>query len=324
MTGAGPEGPAVSPANSRGTEAARTITVASAPCSYGAWELTIGVNPAVPDAPDLLDEVERAGYQGVDLGPVGFLGAGEALRDNLVSRDLLLAGGFLELCFASAAESADSMARLEDLLDAFDAAAVGQPAPRPTLADAGSELRRRFPGRAATDPRFGWSDEEWAQFAKGLAKAVARCRERGYEPCFHPHAGSYVEAVWEIERLLELSDIGLCFDTGHVVVGGGDPVAKLRDWATRVNQFHLKDVRLDLLGSVMRERAPVVAIWERAVFCELGGGGVQIDALLSILRDVGYAGWLVVEQDSIPAATDLTRAARDQAANRQFLRARGL
>ena len=273
------------------TETASGITVASAPCSYGAWELTIGVNPAVPDAPDLLDEVERAGYRGVDLGPVGFLGVGDGLRDSLARRDLLLAGGFLELCFASAAESTDSMARLEELLDAFDAAPAGHPAPRPTLADAGSELRRRHPGRAATDRSLGWSDEEWVRFAKGLGKSVARCRERGYEPCFHPHTGSFVEAVWEIERLLELSDVGLCFDTGHVVVGGGDPVAKLRDWSGRVNQFHLKDVRLDLLESVLRDEAPAAAIWERAVFCELGGGGIEIDALLSILQDFGYA-WL--------------------------------
>jgi inosose dehydratase len=55
------------------------------------------------------------------------------------------------------------------------------------------------------------------------AGALELARSRGLEPSFHHHAGSYVEAPWEIERLLELTDVGLLLDTGHLAVGGGDP-----------------------------------------------------------------------------------------------------
>ena len=47
----------------------------------------------------------------------------------------------------------------------------------------------------------------------GLARVIARCRDRGYEPTFHPETGTHVEAPWEIERVLEVSDVGLCLET---------------------------------------------------------------------------------------------------------------
>ena len=51
------------------------IVVANAPVSYGAFELTVGIDPNVPDGVHVLDEVAGAGYGGIDLGPVGYLGS---------------------------------------------------------------------------------------------------------------------------------------------------------------------------------------------------------------------------------------------------------
>src|SRR5579863_3187378 len=79
------------------TGASHAITVANAPCSFGAFELTVGINPNVPDAVALLDQVAGTGYAGIDLGPPGYLGLGDELRERLSSRGLALAGGYLEL-----------------------------------------------------------------------------------------------------------------------------------------------------------------------------------------------------------------------------------
>ena len=55
------------------------------------------INPNVPDAVELLDQVAEAGYAGIDLGPAGYLGLGDELHERLSSRGLGLAGGYLEL-----------------------------------------------------------------------------------------------------------------------------------------------------------------------------------------------------------------------------------
>jgi inosose dehydratase len=76
------------------------LTIANAPISYGAFELTVGIDPNVPDAEFVLNEVSGAGYAGIDLGPVGYLGNGPELAERLASRNLGLAGAYLEFPFS--------------------------------------------------------------------------------------------------------------------------------------------------------------------------------------------------------------------------------
>lgn len=300
------------------------MTVANAPCSYGAFEITVGVDPNVPSALTLLDEVTEAGYSGIDLGPVGYLGNVDELPARLRDRGLALAGGYFQIEFNDPTRLPDELLQLDRLLDVFDAAADGGPPARPTLADAGSESRLAQPGRAQADHSLGWDDAGWVRFADSMAKVLERCRDRGYEPTFHPHTATYVEAPWEIEQLLALTDVGVCLDTGHLLVGGGDPVQAVRDWADRINHVHLKDAKLDVVRGIVDDRAPVRAIWERRAFCRLGTGDIPLDDVLEKLRAGGYRGWLVVEQDIFPDPDAPDQPAVDQQRNREYLRARGL
>ena len=81
----------------------RAVLVANAPVSYGAFERTVGL-PGVPTAEAVLSAVAEAGYDGIDLGPVGFLGRGEQLLEALATRGLALAGGYVELPFSDPGE----------------------------------------------------------------------------------------------------------------------------------------------------------------------------------------------------------------------------
>jgi inosose dehydratase len=300
------------------------VQVANAPCSYGAFEFTVGIDPNVPDGLAVLDHVAGAGYAGIDLGPVGYLGANGELHDRLAERGLGLAGGYVPLPFSDPAAFAAEVGYLDSMLDLLDTLPPGL-APRPTLADAGSPARLAAPGAAATQPELGLDADGWRNFAVGLTAAVRRCRDRGYEPTFHHHLGTYIEAVWEIERVLELTDVGLCLDTGHLLAGGGEPVVGLREWKGRINHIHLKDCRRDLLASIVADRAPMQEIWRRRAFCALGQGDVGMDEVLTAITDIGYSGWLVVEQDIFPdPAEPVDVPAADQVANREWLRARGI
>jgi inosose dehydratase len=300
------------------------MVVANAPCSYGAFEITVGVDPNVPPGDELLAAVSDAGYSGIDLGPLGYLGTADDLPARLRARDLALAGGYFEVAFSEPDRLDDELARLDRLLDVFDVSANGGPPARPTLADAGSESRRNYPGRAQGDPSLGWDDAGWARFADAMARLVERCRARGYEPTFHPHTATYIEAPWEIDRLLSVTDASVCLDTGHLLIGGGDPVQAVRDWGARINHVHLKDAKLAVIDEIVADRAPVRAIWERGAFCRLGTGDVAIDQVLEQLRAHEYRGWLVVEQDILPDPSDPGKPVTDQRLNREYLRERGL
>lgn len=304
------------------------MMIANAPVSFGAFEVTVGHNPNIPAGPAVLDAVAGAGYDGIDLGPPGYLGTPEELPGRLRSRGLRLAGGYLALPFSQPDAMPAAIPALGALLDLFDATrspdAEAYP-PRPTLADAGSDRRRSAPGRAHLDRSLGLRADGWARLAEGVRQVVDLCRGRGYEPTFHHHGGTYVEAPWEIEELLLRTDVGLCLDTGHLLLAGGDPVHAIEHWRDRINHVHLKDVRLSVVDAIVRERAPLMEVWRRWAFCALGDGDMAVDRVLDELKAQRYSGWLVVEQDTIPEADDAPdRAARDQARNRAFLRARGI
>lgn len=303
------------------------IVIANAPVSYGAFELTVGIDPMVPTALDVLDQVAAAGYAGIDLGPVGFLGRGGELRERLASRNLGLVGAYIELPYADPAALQGALRALDELLDTLDEAGPNRdtPPPRPTLADAGSDTRRQRPGRATVHHGFGLNAVGWRRFAAGLAEVVGRCRDRGYEPTFHHETGTFVEAPWEIERVLEVSDIGLCVDTGHLLLAGGDAIAAIEAWASRINHIHLKDARRSVMAGIVADGAPASAIWEREAFPALGHGDLDVEGVISALGRIGYSGWLVVEQDTLPRTKErFERAATDQRANRQYLARHGL
>ena len=298
------------------------VTVANAPISYGAFELTVGVDPSVPDGEKVLDEVRAAGYAGIDLGPVGYLGGGTVLAERLAGRRLGLAGAYLEFPFTDHDALAGLYPDLDAMLDTFDAvrSVVPGPAPRPTIADAGSDARRRAPGRSHADHSRGLDEAGWERLAVGLRSVVGRCRDRGYEPTFHHETGTFVEAPWEIERVLEVSDVGLCLDTGHFFVGGGDPVAAIRDWSSRINHVHVKDAVRSVMDGIVADNEPATAIWSREAFCALGEGDVDVAGVLAELERIDYEGWLVVEQDIFPQTPErFAQAIEDQRRNRQFL-----
>ncbi|MGH3149613.1 MAG: xylose isomerase, partial [Streptosporangiaceae bacterium] len=126
----------------------RPIAVANAPVSYGAFELTVGHDPNVPDGATVLDQVAAAGYDGIDLGPVGYLGSNERLGELLAERGLGLAGAYVELPYADPDALQRALPELDAILATFDAVRsyLPGPPPRPTLAEAGSAARRSRPG----------------------------------------------------------------------------------------------------------------------------------------------------------------------------------
>lgn len=293
--------------------------IAGAPVSFGVFELT--ADQPLPDPAEVLAPLRDLGYDGVDLGPVGWLGRGDELRRRLRDHDLVLVGGWVDLPFTDDDAFRAALPSLDDALEIFTAAAELDPTrpPLPTLADSGSDLRRANPGGAA--PGLSLDDDGWKRLAANVSAAAERVRAAGLEPTFHHHACTYVETPAEIDEFLTRTDIGLTFDTGHLLIGGGDPVEGWRRWGSRINHLHLKDARISVLRGVLQERAGMRAVWERRAFVALGAGDLDVDGFMDTVFESDFDGWLVVEQDVLPAPSDPPeRVIEDQRANREGLR----
>lgn len=299
----------------------RVTRIANAPVSFGVFELSDAPPPLA--AGEMVEALAAAGYTGIDLGPIGYLGTGAELTDRLAGAGFLLAGGWVDLPYADAGAFKAGLPGLEAALDVFDAAPPSQEkifAPRPTLACSGTAERFARPGGSTPGLPAG----EWAGYAARVQEAVDRCRARGYEPVFHHHLGTYVETAEEVERLLELTDATLCLDTGHLLLAGGDPVAALRAWSGRVGHVHVKDGDPKILADALDEGADLREIMGRGGFSALGRGVLDLPGVVAVLDEIDYQGWIVVEQDTLPGRRSLADVIADQAANLRMLKELGL
>jgi inosose dehydratase len=295
--------------------------IANAPCSWGVIE---GIDGERGGYVQVIDEMQQTGYAGTELGDWGFMPTDPAfLTQELGSRHLSLLASWVSVFLHDAdrhQQSADDAVRTAKLL-----AAVGGHKNMIVLGNDpyGDPVRTKHVGRITTD--LGMSEEQWQTFARG-ANYVARrvMDEAGLRTVFHHHIGTWVETPDETRRLLDMTDpaiLGLCFDTGHWAFAGGDPVQGIYEFADRIWHVHFKDHEPNVARQSREQGWDGPTSVGHGVFCELGRGDVDFPGVMKALQDIGYAGWIVVEQDVLPGMGTPKESAQR---NREYLKSLGL
>jgi len=230
--------------------------------------------------------MQEVGLAATEFGPDGFLpddpqDRAKALADN----GLRAVGGFVPVVLHD--HTRDPVREVEHVLAGF--AAVG----------AGTLVLGAATGAHGYDARPRLDDDGW-QVLLGNLDRLALCAARiGITASVHPHVGTMVETAEDVERVLAGSGIGLCLDTGHLLIGGADPVGLAAKHAGRIRHTHLKDV--DAIWA-RRVQAGAVTYTEAVgggMYRPLGQGDVDIASIVGSLERAGYDGWYVLEQDTI-------------------------
>jgi inosose dehydratase len=292
------------------------LKVASAPVSWGITEIK-GLNAALPYQ-KVMDEIAEAGYEGTELGPWGFYPIPvKQLEQELSARDLKLLASFVDVPLHDPAlfdEGREAVKRVIPLL-----AALG--APVLILSARATPDRLQVAGRA-TEPN-SLTAQQWKDAGAYLQELAQAAGDSGLIPTFHHHAGTYVETPAEIERLFNEVDpelLGLCLDTGHLVYGGGDNLKFIAAYRQVIRHVHLKNIDAAVLTKVWAERLGYVQAVSAGVFSPLERGIVNIPAVLEALKQVGYDGWYVVEQDIDLSQPDHADPLQGATKAREFLR----
>lgn len=285
--------------------------IGNAPVSFGVFGTTAGsASPA-----DMLQALAAAAYAGSELGPPGLFGTPDETADAFAEAGLRAIGAYvpLHLALDEGTFEAD-LARMALTCDELQATGASLA----ILADEGSPELLANPAR--TDRRLALDAAQWELAARRLDRAVELARSRGLAASFHPHISTYVEAAWEVDRLLGTTDVTLTLDIGHMALAGADPVQCARDWSSRIDHIHIKDARLEVLHRAKEARRTDFDNWWADVCVPLGTGDVDIEGVLAALVTQAYDGWLVIEQDRAPTSVEeLPAVAAEQAANQRWL-----
>lgn len=266
------------------------MLIGNAPCSWG-------INYPTGNAiswQTYLDEVSAAGYGGTELGPFGFLPKDKAvLGPELAKRGLTLIGATHVHLFGERERAPELMATLRELA--------------PLLADLGAK-HLVIMDESAWYPagKEGVLDET---ARVGLLATVREAQaviedEFGLKASFHPHVGTAVEFESQIDRLLEETDIDLCFDTGHHAFWGQDPLAYMQKVWGRIAYMHLKNVDAGVRQRVLDRQLTIDASYGAGVMAPLPDGAVDIQAIMAFLEAGDFDGPVVVEQDVAENATE--------------------
>lgn len=266
----------------------------------------IGINPiswSNDDLPSLggetsletaLTEGRKIGYQGFELGNK-FPRETAALRKVLGDHNLELVSGWYSGRLARGT--------VED-----EIAAVG---PHLTLlAEGGAKVMvygevadsiQGSPLPLYKRPRF-FTSAQWDAYADRLTRFARHTLAHGVRLAYHHHMGAYVEAPADVDELMRRvgPEVGLLYDTGHMTFAGGDAVAMLAKHVQRVCHVHCKDVRPDVIKLARNNNWSFLESVINGAFTVPGDGVVDFPAVIRLLRDNGYAGWLVVEAEQDP------------------------
>src|SRR5207253_4027364 len=107
-------------------------------------------------------------------------------------------------------------------------------------------------------------------------RIAARTAATGRLATLHPHVGTVVERPEEVSRVLDGSDVALCLDTGHLLIGGTDPLELARSAAGRIGHVHLKDADRALAAAVRHGERDYTAAVRAGMYRPLGSGDIDI------------------------------------------------
>lgn len=258
------------------------MKIAGAPISWGVCEVPGWGHQLAPVR--VLSEMQQLGLTATEFGPQGWLPTDPAARAAAIAPYGLTPVGSFFLAVMHDPE-VDPVPLAERELDAF------------AVAGGSHLILAADSGREGYDARPVLDETGWETLFGNLSRIAEACAQRGITASIHPHWGTMVQNVEEVERVLENSNIGLCLDTGHLAAGGADVVAVTDKYADRVKIVHAKDVRQDITAKLL----PGDLTWTQAIkagmFTPVGQGDIDFAAVVRLLAAAKFEGYWVLEQD---------------------------
>ena len=293
------------------------IKIANAPCSWGILEFDIKNNS---NYKKVLNEIKECNYSGTELGDYGFLPTHpEVLKKELNKRNLSLVGAFIPIALSKKENHKKGIKKallIADLMKeaGFDDALI-------ILSDDNCKVKERTCNTARIKKDMHLSKKEKLIFANGANKIAEKVLlKSNLRTVFHHHCGGYIEIPDEIDYFLKNTDeslIGLCLDTGHLSLGGGNPINVIRKYKKRIWHVHFKDCNEKIKELGIKNNWDYFKFIENRIFCELNKGNIDFEKITNELIKINYQGWIVVEQDIIQGMRDPKKYAIK---NRKYLK----
>ena len=267
----------------------------------------IGISPIAwqnDDLPDItkdytmeqaLRESREIGYTGVERGQ-RMPHDTEGLRQYLEANDIALCGGWCSgnsLVNDFAAECDATRQQVEQFI-ALDAPCI-------VYAECSNTVQGLQNVPVNNRPKL--SRDDIMTYGKKISELAKWMADQGMPMAYHHHMGSIIESEDDVNWLMDGSshEVNLCFDTGHLLFGGGNVMATLDRWGDRVHHVHYKDIRPHIVKNVRDNNLSFLDAVIAGAFTVPGDGCIDFQEVTHKLKAMDYSGWIVVEAEQDPA-----------------------
>jgi inosose dehydratase len=286
------------------------LKIAGAPISWGVceapgWGHQMG-------AERVLREMSELGLGATEFGPAGFLPGEAKARSEVLNKLAMEAiGGFFPIVIHRADH--DPLPEVLEELKSYKATGAYELVIAANTGVDGYDEKR---------PKL--DEDGWNILFKNLNRIREACEAQGVDAVLHPHFGTMIETRDDVMQVIQGSNIKFCLDTGHMFLGGTDPVFFSQNYSDRVGHVHMKDVDGALAEKVRSGQISYFTGVSNNLYVPLGQGSIDMRQVVkNLVEGAGYRGRFVLEQDLTLSAEPLSGVGPIESVRRsvEFLRA---
>ena len=144
--------------------------------------------------------------------------------------------------------------------------------------------------------------EEFKEYGRKLTLFAEFCSDFGVPISFHHHMGTAIETEHELDMLMSHTGeaVKLLFDSGHMTFAKGDSLAVINKYANRINHFHAKDIRSNVINNLDHSKQSFLDAVLEGAFTVPGDGNINFKEVIEALYENNYEGWFIVEAEQDP------------------------
>lgn len=266
---------------------------------------SIDLTPPIPYQ-QILSEIALSGFVGTQMSPAypKYPDQKDLLKSELALRKVEISEPWVGTYFTQEGqgqETVDEFNRQVAFMKEMGGTKI-------VVAELGGAVHQKVPGVDPLTNRPHFTDEQWSKLLIGLNDLGARATAEGMELVYHPHIGTGVENLADIDRLMSGTDktVKLLLDTGHLYYAGVDPLKVTQTYVDRIEHVHLKNIRQSVLDESKKTGRSFLDSIRAGIFTVPGdsNGAIKFQPILQELAKANYKGWLMVEAEQDPNTTN--------------------
>ena len=241
-----------------------------------------------------LEEASLAGFTGIELG--GKFPRNPGITNFLLKKyNLKMPGGWYGSLLRGRSVN-DEWAAMRDHLNLLKMVKADVF----VFADVSGSIQGDQTRKLSTRPNM--DDDEFAEYCKKINEISNRLYDEGIPMSYHEHMGTIIQTEHDVDRFMENTNDNtfLLYDTGHLLFAQADFKRVLKNYVSKINHVHCKDIRESILNNSLKNDLSFRESFLDGVFTVPGDGCIDYEPLFKILYENNYEEWLIIEAEQDP------------------------